>query len=643
MRFLINTVTMVNGPGGAGAAAGGGTVYETLQTDSTFDATDLTTYTFTGRALGAANANRWIVIGMAFRAGTAITVTSVTCGGVTLTKDAEARNTTAGVSGASLYSGPVPNGTTGDVVVTFSGAASRCGISIYASNTIAGVAYNSGTGTRAASAGDMTAALSSWVDRGVIIGAAYSAAGNPQMITSAARDYATGGRGQVITLTTASGANTWDLLDETADTTMETGGAAAIMAMAVAGYRYTNPVPVPMPTEILMTGRVNGMGFGGLTTSNGTNTGSNSRISCFNETQATVTSVKAHFGNYRATTTSEVDGANSITIRCALEYPAGVFTAMNFAAVRDKVMTAGSHASTDATSVSIPPDAQYWIRTYVTVTSGQTWPLGYVINGARGEACDVGTGTSDLTTSGTITGSSSAFGPESVTALAFTGNPINVAVATVGDSITAGSGDGTFDVRGGTGWNGRGAYNRVPTITFAVGGTTVQANVASNFTRRLETMRRAKITHVVVGYGVNDLNAGRTSTQVLADLQTLWDAFNTEGWRVYQNTITPKSSGAWSNPDYSDQTPQLMTHRPPLNTAIRLTPSPLQGYLEMADAVEPSRDSGLWVVRPDWANVTSTGDGLHPNNTNATTRQGGHWLMYDVFVAKLISWVNEPA
>ena len=110
-------------------------LFSKLQTAATISLTanatsgaDATTYTFSGQSLGTAVSDRKILVGIA--GGTSNrTVSSCTVGGVsaTLVK----RQQGAAQVTAELWIANVPTGTTGDVVVTWSGANDRMGIGVY--------------------------------------------------------------------------------------------------------------------------------------------------------------------------------------------------------------------------------------------------------------------------------------------------------------------------------------------------------------------------------------------------------------------------------------------------------------------------------------------------------------------------------
>jgi hypothetical protein len=95
--------------------------------------TDTNAYTFAAQNLGAADPNRYIIVAaMARRAGvTAMTISSITVGGVaaTIVVQLQANPTNTNIAGLAIAA--VPDGTTGDVVVTFSQTMVRCGIALY--------------------------------------------------------------------------------------------------------------------------------------------------------------------------------------------------------------------------------------------------------------------------------------------------------------------------------------------------------------------------------------------------------------------------------------------------------------------------------------------------------------------------------
>ena len=97
--------------------------------DAIGDGNDLTTYTFSGVNIGAANASRFVVAAPIYRAtGSGTTISSVTIGGGAATQAIQAQY---GASGAGIYARAAPTGTTADIVVTLSAGAVRCAIGVW--------------------------------------------------------------------------------------------------------------------------------------------------------------------------------------------------------------------------------------------------------------------------------------------------------------------------------------------------------------------------------------------------------------------------------------------------------------------------------------------------------------------------------
>ena len=106
----------------------GASLTSTFQTGAS-SISDLTTYTFSAQAIGAASVNRRVVVFAGWAAGGALTISTATIGGVTATVDgAVALGTNRALSAISAV---VPTGTTADVVITLSAGAVRLGIGVW--------------------------------------------------------------------------------------------------------------------------------------------------------------------------------------------------------------------------------------------------------------------------------------------------------------------------------------------------------------------------------------------------------------------------------------------------------------------------------------------------------------------------------
>lgn len=94
------------------------------------DPADLTTYTFSGRAVGAAAADRYVLVGAAWRNGAGLdrNIASATIGGNPAT--IWTPNSHSAANGVAIIGASVPTGTTADIVITFNAGNSRCCIAV---------------------------------------------------------------------------------------------------------------------------------------------------------------------------------------------------------------------------------------------------------------------------------------------------------------------------------------------------------------------------------------------------------------------------------------------------------------------------------------------------------------------------------
>jgi len=318
------------------------------------------------------------------------------------------------------------------------------------------------------------------------------------------------------------------------------------------------------------------------------------------------------------------------------------------------VLAPGDTVESDEITLStpIPNLTQFWIRTYITVTSGQTWQTGYIIQTTKGEANDHGTSTSDLTMSGTVTNVAGlrGYGPMAIKATGFSGTPSLMAIVGIGDSILAGATDGNYDTYTNTGLFGRAFGSTparpIPFANYGVSGTTAQANQPANLPKTLALIAACGATHVLVNWGVNDCAASRTLLQMQTDLTAIWNGFVTNGQKVIQSTITPRttSSDSWATVENQAPSGADFTGSPSvranLNNWLRGRPTPLSAYLDVADASESARDSGLWQVNTAWTNDAYTTDGLHPSFT--LTNQGGVFPLRDAVITASATWLTRP-
>ena len=103
-------------------------------TASAVTGSSATAYTFSSQALGTASATRMIVINItgSSNSGGATAINTITVAGVSAVKAKEQVDGTEAGYSQDIWYVPLASGTSGDVVVTFSGAQARCGIGLMA-------------------------------------------------------------------------------------------------------------------------------------------------------------------------------------------------------------------------------------------------------------------------------------------------------------------------------------------------------------------------------------------------------------------------------------------------------------------------------------------------------------------------------
>lgn len=367
-------------------------------------------------------------------------------------------------------------------------------------------------------------------------------------------------------------------------------------------------------------------------------------------------SVELMYARIYAVGEATVPAGAAVTLRAAVEYPAGTFyPAYTRDGKRDATIEPGGLGTLYVPGVDIPANTDFWVRTKTEGTTADAVVAGPTADSAQGEYGVQFTTTQDHTT--TDTGRPAANTSPMAAPLAVTILPFRKAncVAIVTDSIGSGKGDPDVNgsVRGPGGWparalstDGSGRYSpAVASILLGISGEFAQ-NYAANAkrARRFQALDASVPTHAIVALGTNDLAAGRTLAQIQADLLTVWTTVANRNARVYTATVPPLATSTDSWATLGNQTPPAFESvRIALNAWLR-DGSPIDatskaavavgtssnvlragasghplatatgvtgGYFEVADAVESARDSGKWKVTG--AAFAYTIDGTHPS------------------------------
>lgn len=114
-------------------------------TANSASASDLTTYTFAGLSIGSTTVGRKVVAVFTARSGSSISLSSCTIGGVSAT----CTTLVTGNSAIAIAVADLTSGTTADIVPTWSAAAARCAVAVYAM-------YGAASNTPSATGSDTT-------------------------------------------------------------------------------------------------------------------------------------------------------------------------------------------------------------------------------------------------------------------------------------------------------------------------------------------------------------------------------------------------------------------------------------------------------------------------------------------------------
>lgn len=305
--------------------------------------------------------------------------------------------------------------------------------------------------------------------------------------------------------------------------------------------------------------------------------------------------LQAFYTNYYLAQGQNIEtvGTNNISIKASIEYN-GVIYPMYFNGLRTITLAPGGTILSDPVPIDISANTDFYIRTYVSVNSGEKFPTGLTILSTRGEKSD----TTDMTDSGTLSSGATvaAYHPSYIIGKTKTSN----AVLIIGDSIAQGTSE----------YNDRGyirdaLYGNIPFNIIAVGGQTLISFQTINRQRRIQIAQYCK--YAICEYGTNDFPGTATVAELQAQYIEVWTALVNRGLKVYQTTITPRTSSTDSWATTTNQTVNSKdAKRIELNEWIRTCPAPLSGYFEAADFAETARNSGIW-------KAGYTADGIHPN------------------------------
>lgn len=355
---------------------------------------------------------------------------------------------------------------------------------------------------------------------------------------------------------------------------------------------------------------------------------SNTRIPLVNNTGRALSPTDDVIGfifcNWTYTASIEYSPTSTLTVRAGVEYPNGTKIATTTDGSTRDITIAGGATGTHlkAPCPSIPNGATFWVNVKCLAAGGDgAMPVGYTgkatLNGGTITSDVLTPDGSDYTTSGSIpvNPSDKGYGPSAVYIYSKKSKATSFLI--LGDSIARGfygAGSSVYE----DGINNAG-YTY---LNLAYSGGRVNAGANNTPTKRITLAQAAGCTDVFVGYPTNDLDNSISNATFAANFETLWTGLKSAGFKkIIQSTCLPKTTDATS-PGTPDTTPAgaftggASSFRSQWNATLRgytlggsIRPDILH---ELADILESSRDSGLWLDP-----VANTGDGTHPSLTGA--------------------------
>jgi hypothetical protein len=346
--------------------------------------------------------------------------------------------------------------------------------------------------------------------------------------------------------------------------------------------------------------------------------------------------VELAYGNFYNNAGTETVGPNDITVKAYLEFPLAstYYVPVTFGGAPTVVIKPGGIVWSDPIALDLPVGSTFYSRTNVSVaTTANRWPIGWATLTADGEGVITGVDYADG--SGTVTANNTfCYSPLSIRGRT---SCLTKAVAGIGDSIMSGSGDSNTK-----GWWFRSFTDVVPEqrISYA----SEQATAFNRPDRRgLRLPLLDGCTHLICANGVNDVKAPQTVATIKAELISNWRYGMRRGMKVWQTTVTPvtTSTDGWVTTanqtvtaneanrtavndwlrdgapldsvtfaaqaigSVSSELPSYVRTRDGSTVRAGAAGHPLTGVLEFADAVETSRNSGIW-------KAGYTSDGTHP-------------------------------
>lgn len=378
------------------------------------------------------------------------------------------------------------------------------------------------------------------------------------------------------------------------------GGQVPIAGSTPTPTPTPTPSPTPTRTRALIASNGTYLGRNGTGLSSGSATTETTAWPWRNDLGVIVTEYLAFYENtYMSASNPAVEtaGPDPLIVSASHQASDGTLTLAETAPV---TIAPGGLASLRVRPArGILPGAVGVTRTRV---EGARWPRGAPGTKPAGYGVEANAEAAKLT-SGTIAASAAeGYIPSAIVATEWIGTLNPLALAAVGDSWINAAGDGLQDDLYNSGWVGRAAARTWPLISLGVTGATAFSNLPSAMAKRNRLLAELGVTDVLGGYGTNDIAAGRTAAQIIADITAIAQAWKEMGLRVWWTTISPRSPALATGLAYrepSNQTPAAAfsgagSVMGQVNAWLRSETAPIDVCIDVSDVVSTARDSGIW-------------------------------------------------
>lgn len=326
-----------------------------------------------------------------------------------------------------------------------------------------------------------------------------------------------------------------------------------------------------------------------------------------------VTSLQIAYSNWLiAGAGVETASGGDMTLSAAIEYD-GVSYPVLWSGGSSVVITNGATSPlSDALSVSIPADAEFFVRTFYSI-AGNHLITAVGVNTTNAVGCSDNANGEDFHYNASNECSGTGLLTTGTNSVGLMYRPcLLVATITKNSFLLIGDSrqQGFRDVFTGSS-SDRGQIARAVGNDFGYTNAGYPGEKASDFiaSHALRVALADYVSHVVCEYGINDLVTQSAAT-LEGRVTTIAGYFSVP---VYQTTLTVAST---SSDDWATLANQTVDSRNAVriafNDLVRAGISGMTGYLEIADVVESARDSGKWAVdgTADWY----TDDGVHETN-----------------------------